>query len=540
MPGCGEIRIVGTPRLFVVPQQNGFQLPQDPQDDQAEDSQSPARDHADGFLAGIFHEKRRERATDGEKEAGESDSAARSAADPLILSRQEHQISRKDIDRDALKALYRLIDHGHVTYLVGGAVRDLMLSRKPKDFDIVTDATPRKVKRLFRNCRIIGRRFRLAHLHYAEGKIIEVATFRSSGGADEVVREGELIRRDNVYGTPDEDAHRRDLTINGLFYDVSNFTVIDYVGGVSDLRSSVIRMIGDPHYSFKEDPIRMLRAIRHSVRIGFTFDQETRIAMEQSREEILKANPARLLEELYKDLCSGHAKNFFDVLYQQGFLHLLMPALFEVLNQQETKNDWIECLDRLDEQISAGHRVHQALGIAALVSPMLISRFRKLEATPQRDIRTISKIFREDLSEVLRQLKVYRRDEERLWAALGGLCAVADAVQRRKWSSKLKVQPWLCDSMEVLYVLLGPGDGRQEMLSEARKLPVQNSPEISTRRRRPRRRAAGNAGKQGVGGLSETRAEHNGVSEQAPSSRKRRRRRRKPTDTHKEKGPRRS
>ncbi|HIC22925.1 MAG TPA: polynucleotide adenylyltransferase PcnB, partial [Planctomycetes bacterium] len=194
--------------------------------------------------------------------AGQDENSDRKpVAQPLVLARADHKISRKNIDRDALNALYRLIDNGHIAFLVGGAVRDLMLGRKPKDFDIVTDATPRMVKRLFRNCRIIGRRFRLAHLHYSKGKIIEVATFRSSGRADQVVRDGEMIRRDNVFGTPDEDAHRRDLTINGIFYDVSSFCVIDYVDGVNDLRAGVIRMIGDPHFSFREAPNRMLLGV---------------------------------------------------------------------------------------------------------------------------------------------------------------------------------------------------------------------------------------------------------------------------------------
>ncbi len=515
-------------------------MPQDSPEDRTSDSSLPARDRGDDFLAGIFS---RDTARPPQPPPATPEDPIRPksrACDSLILERKEHSVSRKNIDRDALNALYRLIDHGHIAYLVGGAVRDLMISRQPKDFDIATDATPRKVKRLFRNCRIIGRRFRLAHLHYAGGKIIEVATFRSSGRADAVVRDGEMIRRDNVYGSAEEDAHRRDLTINGLFYDVSTFSVIDYVGGVEDLRASKIRMIGDPHFSFREDPIRMFRAIRHGVRIGFQLDQETGDALEQSRELILRANPARLLEELYKDLHSGYGKKFFEALRKEQFLQLLIPALVKVLERPETTSQWHDCLARLDEQVNAGHRIPQALGIAALVSPLLIARYERLVESGERNRNKISGVFRQDLAEVLRQLKVYRRDEERLWAALGGLCAVADAVQEGEWSQNLKSQPWLLDSMVVLYVLLGPGQGRQEMLEEARKLPVPESPERQTRGRRPRRKSGQNHRKQAEEGRSGAAQEHNGVDDSGSTRRRRRRRRRKPSRSRGDNGPNRS
>lgn len=508
-------------------------MPQNPHDDRADDPED--------FLAGIFPENSPRQSLDPVRaaedpgpEMGPSNSA------PVVLSRGEHEVSRRNIDRDALKALYRLIDHGHKAYLVGGAVRDLMLGREPKDFDIATDATPRRVKRLFRNCRIIGRRFRLAHLHYADGKIIEVATFRSSGRADAVVRDGEMIRRDNVYGTAEEDAQRRDLTINGLFYDVSTFSVIDYVGGVNDLRSSKIRMIGDPYFSFREDPIRMLRAIRHCVRMDFQFDPETGKALEESRDQILRANPARLIEELYKDLISGHGQKFFDLLFQQKFFDLVMPSLVEVLEQPGIKEEWLDCLERLDQQIHAGHRIHQSLGIAGLVSPLLISRFRQLMSLEERAPRKISKVFREDLSEVLRQMKVYRRDEERLWAALGGLCLVSEAVQRRSLSPKLRSQPWICDSMVILYVLLGPGGGREEMLEEVRKLPISRSSERPPQGRRQQGPSGRNRPNQRAGGSSRSDRESNSDGEASPVRRRRRRRRRKPSGSGGEKGPRRS
>ncbi len=258
--------------------------------------------------------------------------------EPKVIPRSEHGISRRNIDPDALKILYRLSQSGHRAFLVGGSVRDLMLGIQPKDFDIATDARPRRLKKLFRNCRIIGRRFRLAHLHYPDGKIIEVATFRSSGESDEIEREGELIRRDNVFGSPEEDALRRDLTINALFYNIADFTVIDYVGGVEDLRARLIRTIADPQRSFREDPVRILRAIRHGTRLDFLFEEETERAIHAELAELLKVNRARLLEELFKDLCSGGARKCFEIMEEYGVLRYLLPDLVNAFRRSRARS----------------------------------------------------------------------------------------------------------------------------------------------------------------------------------------------------------
>src|SRR6202795_4047569 len=203
---------------------------------------------------------------------------------PRVISREEHTLSRRDIDPDALKVLYRLRQFDHLAYLVGGSVRDLLLGRRPKDFDIGTSAHPYQVKKLFRNCWIIGRRFRLAHVKFG-AKIIEVATFRRQvEPGEEVVQNGvpapdpstpegeQLIHHDNTFGTPEEDAFRRDFTINALFYDIATFSIIDYVGGLSDLRGGVVRAIGDPDVRLREDPVRMLRAVALAARLDFTID----------------------------------------------------------------------------------------------------------------------------------------------------------------------------------------------------------------------------------------------------------------------------
>ncbi len=211
--------------------------------------------------------------------------------EPRVISREEHTLSRRDIDSDALKVLYRLRQGNHIAYLVGGSVRDLLLGRRPKDFDIGTSAHPYQVKKLFRNCWIIGRRFRLAHVKFGQ-KVIEVATFRRQvQPGEEIVQDGvpspdhqvehppsatdgdpHFLHRDNTFGTPEEDAFRRDFTINALFYDIATFSIIDYVGGLEDLRAGVVRSIGDPIVRFQEDPVRMLRAVALAARLDFALD----------------------------------------------------------------------------------------------------------------------------------------------------------------------------------------------------------------------------------------------------------------------------
>lgn len=243
--------------------------------------------------------------------------------EPRVVPRAEHTLSRRDVDPDALKVLYRLKEADHIAYLVGGSVRDLLLGRRPKDFDIGTSAHPPQVKKLFRNCWIIGRRFRLAHVKFGQ-KVIEVATFRRLvQPGEEVVHEGV----DNSFGTPEEDAFRRDFTINALVYDIATFSVIDYVDGLEDLRAGVVRSIGDPEVRFLEDPVRMMRAVALAARLDFTIDEPILEAIRLHRREIAKASPARLLEEYYKILRAGSAEKTFRRLAEVG---LLEPVSMEL------------------------------------------------------------------------------------------------------------------------------------------------------------------------------------------------------------------
>jgi poly(A) polymerase len=285
---------------------------------------------------------------------------------PRIIPRPEHSVSRRNIDADALKVLYRLKNHGYVAYLVGGGVRDLLLGRTPKDFDIGTSAHPQQVKRLFRNCFIVGRRFRLCHVRFGN-KVVEVSTFRKQAEADE----GDtLIRRDNTFGTPEEDAFRRDFTVNALFYDIATFSVIDYVGGLEDLERRVIRTIGDPAVRFREDPVRMLRAVALAERLGFTIDRDTTEAIRALRGEIVKSSGARMIEEFYKILRQGAARPTFERLHELGLLAYLLPEADRAVGERNVA--FLESLERLDAHRRAGLVPFDGLSNAILLGSMLV------------------------------------------------------------------------------------------------------------------------------------------------------------------------
>jgi poly(A) polymerase len=263
-------------------------------------------------------------------------------------------IAKERVDPDAAKVVKRLTRSGHQAYLVGGGVRDLLLGQKPKDFDIATSARPHEVRALFRNCRVIGRRFRLAHVLFSGGKIIEVATFRRDprdGDAPPVstIDDGDgmrlvpgartvdedtdlLIRHDNAFGEPHEDALRRDFTINGLFYDLERDEVIDYVGGVRDVRARVVRTIGDPAIRFREDPIRILRAIKFCARLDLGLDPELYDALIDQRQTVGRASPPRTFEEILRLLRGGAAHRSFYLLWDSGLLSLLIPELSSYLD----------------------------------------------------------------------------------------------------------------------------------------------------------------------------------------------------------------
>lgn len=289
---------------------------------------------------------------------------------PLVVRRNQHAIIREDIDSDALKVMYRLMRYGYKAYLVGGAVRDLLLDKPPKDFDIGTDAKPEDVRALFRNSRIIGRRFKINHVFFAGNKIHEVATFRATG-ASEVPVEGEAppVISDNVYGDPQSDAVRRDLTINGLFYDPGTQSVIDYVGGIADLKSRMVRIIGDPDVRIHEDPVRMIRAIRHAARADFEIHRDTYQSICRNAELIDQSVKARVYEEFMRELRGGAAWRSFQWMDETGLLKYLFPVLHQALVEDRdcTGGHLDGALQAIDQIIWSGEQVNDAVMLAGIM-----------------------------------------------------------------------------------------------------------------------------------------------------------------------------
>ncbi len=253
---------------------------------------------------------------------------------PCIVPRSGHGISRAHISENALKVLYRLRQAGYQAYLVGGGVRDLLLGREPKDFDVATDARPEQVREVFRNCRLIGRRFRLAHVHFGR-EIIEVATFRGSGAEGERETANGMLLSDNLYGTLEEDAVRRDFTVNALYYRIDDFSLVDYVGGKADLEQGLLRLIGDPEARYREDPVRMLRAVRFAAKLGFNLDPATESPLWRLGSLLRGVPPARLFEEMLKLFLGGAALSTFEKLRHYGLFAQLFADTEGALSHQE-------------------------------------------------------------------------------------------------------------------------------------------------------------------------------------------------------------
>jgi poly(A) polymerase len=330
----------------------------------------------------------------------DSDASATLAAPPRIIPRAEHSISRKNISPNALRVLYRLREGGHQAFLVGGCLRDLMLGVEPKDFDVATSASPEEVKRCFRNCRLIGRRFRLAHVFFGH-EIIEVATFRAASApsqgeeteddpdilpevgasednpeaeeeldrqrerdaeesTDRVLSEGGRILRDNSYGSIDEDVWRRDFTCNGLYYNIEDFSLWDYVGGMQDVHARRLKLIGDPDQRYREDPVRMLRAARFEAKLGFTLDPATEAPIGELRHLLTQVPAARLFDETLKLFLTGHGTKSLEVLRRRGLLAVLYPGVENYLlrhPESAVEKLLMAGLANTDERVQAGKSV---------------------------------------------------------------------------------------------------------------------------------------------------------------------------------------
>ena len=314
-----------------------------------------------------------------------SEHASIPAPEPRVIPRDSHPVSRKDISSSALRVLYRLRDAGFDGYLVGGAVRDLIVGGHPKDFDIATNATPEEVRHLFRNCRLIGRRFRLAHVVFGR-EIIEVATFRANvddGSGDREVHDGGRLLRDNVYGTIEEDAVRRDFTVNALYYAIEDFSVRDYVGGFEDAQNRLMRLIGDPETRYREDPVRMLRAVRLAAKLGFEIEAATAEPIPRLAGLLAEAAPARLFEECLKLFLSGHAEQGFLGLERHGLLAVLLPESAAAMKSNRSgalRNMLLEGMRSTDARVAAGEPVSPAFLFALLLWPAYCRALMALQA----------------------------------------------------------------------------------------------------------------------------------------------------------------
>lgn len=311
-----------------------------------------------------------------------------SVAGASVIARNQHPVSRKQLSPNALKVLYRLKDNGYDAYLVGGCIRDILLGLQPKDFDIATNATPEQVKRCFNNCRVIGRRFKLAHVMFGR-EIIEVATFRGHHSDEQQddaktskqSNEGQLLR-DNVYGTIEEDAERRDFTVNALYYNIKDFAIYDFANGMEDIKAGVINLIGDPETRYREDPVRMLRAVRFSTKLRMKIAERSETPIFELAHLLRNIPPARLFDESLKLLLAGKAQDNYRSMREYGLFRYFFPVVEQVLsgNPDDKEERFIELmLANTDTRINQGKSVSPAFIMATLLWYPLETHAKELE-----------------------------------------------------------------------------------------------------------------------------------------------------------------
>lgn len=300
---------------------------------------------------------------------------------PVIIPRSEHSISRSAISHNALKVLYRLHEAGYSAYLVGGCVRDLLLGLKPKDFDIATDASPEEVRKLFRNCRLIGKRFRLAHILFGK-EIIEVATFRThheNASHEHGKSQHGMIIRDNVYGTIEDDVWRRDFRMNALYYNIADFSIVDYTGGLVDIQNKVLHMIGDPEQRFHEDPVRLLRAIRFMAKLKISITPETETPLKKLHYLLQHVSSARLYQEVLKIFQEGATLSTITLLQKYDLFGQLFPLTHATLQDALAKNLLNVTFASTDHRINQGKNVSPAFLFAVLLWHPVVKQISQFE-----------------------------------------------------------------------------------------------------------------------------------------------------------------
>lgn len=342
-----------------------------------------------------------------------------------LIPRDRHSVSRKNISPNALKVLYKLDAEGFQAFLVGGGVRDLLLGSKPKDFDVATNATPEELKDLFRNARIIGRRFKIVHIRFGR-EIIEVTTFRAHHQPDQVERgksrqalknldsahsSSGMILRDNVYGDINEDAVRRDFTVNALYYTIRNFVILDFSTGLEDIENRLIRIIGDPATRYKEDPVRILRAIRFAAKLDFAIEEKTREPIDDLADMLESVAPARLFDETLKLLSAGQGEKTFDLLQQFRFGHYLFPATLECLaHSDRPENELVRlALRNTDQRLAEDKSVTPAFLFAALLWPVLRDRLGESLSIRTPGIQELQLVCNEVIGDQLKHTAIPKR-----------------------------------------------------------------------------------------------------------------------------------
>ncbi|EEW05412.1 polynucleotide adenylyltransferase PcnB [Vibrio mimicus] len=335
-----------------------------------------------------------------------------------IIPRQEHPISRQQISENALKVLYRLHGAGFEAFLVGGGVRDLLLGGKPKDFDVATNATPEQLRQLFRNCRLIGRRFRLAHIMFGRD-IVEVATFRGhhqeTSQSQNIAAQSEagMLLRDNVYGTIDEDAERRDFTINAMYYNIADYSIHDYAGGMEDLEDRLVRLIGDPETRYREDPVRMLRAVRFAVKLDFDIEEDTAEPIEHLAPLLRDIPAARLYEESLKMLQAGHGLETYHLMRQYNLFQQLFPTIaehFTADHSSQTEQMLDLVLDATDIRVEEDLRINPAFMFAAMLwYPMISLADQLMESLSLHEFDAMTEASNRILDEVVKRIAIPRR-----------------------------------------------------------------------------------------------------------------------------------
>jgi len=427
------------------------------------------------------------------------DTVGEADLEPRVLARREHTVSRSDIDPNAQKVLYRLERAGYETYLVGGGVRDLLLGREPKDYDVATAARPEEIRRLFRNSRIIGRRFRLAHVYF-RGGIVEVSTFRGApdrglqrGGPDDL-----LVTDDNVFGTPREDAFRRDFTINALYYRISDFTIVDHVGGFEDLERQLIRVIGDPELRFREDPVRMLRACEMAARLGFRIEESAQQAILDHRREMKKAAPPRVREELMQILRCGSAAGALQWMLDLGLLELLMP---EFLAMTELTMEGVASFDRILGVVDSSNpkRLDYVVILGVVLAPLLFQRGRdaELEESGSLNRSRVRALAELSVRDFFDRLEIPNALAEHILRALTLLLRLQDLPDDRWERVRISREPAFGNALQIFNLLVkATGEGQETVAAWRTALRDKNDIPASAkkprrRRRRPRKPAGG-------------------------------------------------